>query len=364
MIQGEFGTATPRIQTVADLPLSRDKEYCDSYADGFQHNRWLGERMFQCRTKVIQIGMYTEENGAPVLQGFIYVRESRNVTTKWNDTSWYDQLALKVQNVVAVRPEAAPILETAQLTWKMVCGAGFTACVTAGDTTIGPVSVAQLRAGRTAEARLGLYAPANQGVTGVSSWRFTSKAPGYTDASGNTGVTPDIRCDAFGGLRSTQGCAFTDVPPVMDYTATTTLGEFLAHVQRAQQSGLPGSYTGDAPPLERVVAAATIRQNRAGTCGGVTGPRNNGKSCDEYPFASTFEGGRVGGPQDGGTARTFTPPCNIVDSGITPGGTGSQGYSVCLIDAGQNARAGALLGWFYAKNRVAAGDKFYVQVTN
>lgn len=140
----------------------------------------------------------------------------------------------------------------------------------------------------------------------------------------------------------------------------STLDEFRAHVRSAQQSGLPGSF--DGMPLERIATKSTIKANRAGTCGGVTGPRNNGKSCDEYPFASTFEGGRVNGPQSGGTARTFDPQCNIYDTAITPGGTGSTGYSVCLIDANQNSRAGALLGWFYAKNRVAEGDQFYVEV--
>ncbi len=82
----------------------------------------------------------------------------------------------------------------------------------------------------------------------------------------------------------------------------------------------------------------------------MTGPRTT-SSCDEYPFASANEGAR-----SGGTGRTFSF-CSIKDNNLQIGASG-PGYSVCLIPREENSRAGALLGWFFSKNRVMDGDAF------
>ena len=73
-------------------------------------------------------------------------------------------------------------------------------------------------------------------------------------------------------------------------------------------------------------------------------------------MASTYEGAWTQSPQ--GPARTFDW-CGINE----PRDTGNQGYSVCMIDVGQNSLGGSNLGSFYNDNRVLDGDRFSVAVT-
>lgn len=37
------------------------------------------------------------------------------------------------------------------------------------------------------------------------------------------------------------------------------------------------------------------------------------------------------------------------------------GYSMCILNARQNSRAGGIETWFFTKNRVLDGDKFRVR---
>ncbi len=53
------------------------------------------------------------------------------------------------------------------------------------------------------------------------------------------------------------------------------------HIQDAQSRGYPSILT-------RTTDRDRIRRNRREACGNFKGP----DSCDEYPFASTYEGGR------------------------------------------------------------------------
>ncbi|WP_156509744.1 NucA/NucB deoxyribonuclease domain-containing protein [Rhodococcoides corynebacterioides] len=319
----------------------------------------MGDRNFQCRTKVIQIGVANRQTG--VYFGTIYIEEQRSVKLAWNNTAWDEALSVRVQNIIATAPGSQPLLESVQLKWELSCQYGFIIpCYNNGGaaSTIGPQSALALRAGFTTTTRKGAVTPGGGSVNAQSAWRFTSTSAQASTATGTTGYTPIIRCDAGVGLRNSQGCAYTHVAPELDYTERTDLGDFLNHVRAAQDSGLPGAYGGST--LERVTPTTTIRQNRAGSCGGVTGPRGSGKTCDEYPFASTNQGARVNGPF-AGSGRTFAN-CGIQTNNVTLNGSGSTGYSVCLIDRGQNSRAGAYLGWFYAKNRVMDGDSFHVTV--
>jgi hypothetical protein len=55
-----------------------------------------------------------------------------------------------------------------------------------------------------------------------------------------------------------------------------------AHIRQAQASGYPRTLT-------RTTDQKRIKNNRKEACGNFTRPP--GKECDEYPFASTYEGG-------------------------------------------------------------------------
>lgn len=148
--------------------------------------------------------------------------------------------------------------------------------------------------------------------------------------------------------------------PVWDLRSTPNIDQSCKHVALAQQSGLPANDSGDGTVLTRIISDTAIATRRNITCGGVTGPRTGGRSCDEYPMASTKDGG--GNGVGAGVAHTFPQSLRgIWDSGITELGDPAlyrdPGYSVCLIPAvSQNSRAGSLQSWFYTKARVLDGD--------
>lgn len=348
----------------ARTALPNAKDYCLFGHPDYEYKKWAGDRDFQCRTKLIEIGMADRQTATYF--GRILVEETRTLQLAWNNTAWEEQLGIRVQNVLPEPfvPGALGYLESVMLQWDLTCNYSvIIPCYNNGGAgTIGPKSVVQLQgAGTSTLVRKGIVAPPAGSAQGLSSWRFTSSSPKFTTVTALTGFAPVIRCDAGVGLRNSQGCAFPHVPPILDYTEFPGLGDFTNHVKNAQQSGLPGGI--DSYALSRVVSKSTIRANRRGSCGGVTGPRPTGKSCDEYPFASANEGARVGGPNSGSpntnNGRTFAN-CGIKDNDLT--GSGPYGYSVCMIDRGQNSSAGSILGWFYAKNRVMDTDRYYVYV--
>lgn len=184
---------------------------------------------------------------------------------------------------------------------------------------------------------------------------------GADQAFGQEIQTARVRCDSSPNMRNTTGCVIGDTIPVWDLGGYPTLDQYRRHVSLGQQSGLPGfaDNSGFGVPLTRITGKQ-VSNNRRGTCGGVTGPRTAGRSCDEYPMAATSQGGASG------VGRTFPDTvCGIRDTGLEklgdpPAGRG-PGYSVCLIDRGQNSRAGSLQGWFFTKSRVIASDNFLVR---
>lgn len=183
----------------------------------------------------------------------------------------------------------------------------------------------------------------------VSTWTMTFKAPGTTAASELETQSPLIRCDTAVPGTSTTGCVVPDITPSIDYSGGW--GEFQTHVQGAQASGLPGG--SDLNPLHRLVDSTLQTSNRNKACP-ASYPRPSGKTCDEYPFASTMEGAFTGG----GTART-QPWCQI--SLTAPPSTGPTGYSVCMIDGALNSLAGSVMqSVLFVPMRVLDGDAFVV----
>ncbi|WP_433649971.1 NucA/NucB deoxyribonuclease domain-containing protein [Micromonospora zamorensis] len=116
-----------------------------------------------------------------------------------------------------------------------------------------------------------------------------------------------------------------------------------SHVSRAQASGLPGATFDN--PLNRNVETAAINLNRSRACGDA--PSIAGKSCDEYPLATTFQGLAFGGSR-----RTFSG-CNI---NAPTNVTGPSGASACMITDSENSAQGAAMAAFYYDYRVLHTD--------
>ncbi|WP_120494707.1 NucA/NucB deoxyribonuclease domain-containing protein [Microbacterium phyllosphaerae] len=194
---------------------------------------------------------------------------------------------------------------------------------------------------------------AGQQATGLPSWTIRFKAPSATNAAALISDVPvPVRCDNAVPGRAIAGCVVPAIAPSIWYDGSS-FTEFGAHVAGAQASGLPGGTT--AAPLNRLVNAAAQQANRNTACPASL-PRPTGKSCDEYPFASTYQGAAL----SGGGARTQSW-CQVTVSG-TPS-AGPAGYSVCMIDAAQNSAAGSLLNSvLFVPNRVLDSDAFTVRI--
>jgi len=181
-------------------------------------------------------------------------------------------------------------------------------------------------------------------------WYFTK--PDTISSPVNSSQPPVVRCDNdTPGVD--VGCVSPDYTPVLIYAQSGPYPELARHILDAQNSGLPGAYP-NGTPLSRLVDQGLRDLNRDTACPD-SYPRPDGKSCDEYPFASTWQGAWTGG----GDPRTFDW-CQI--SLPQPNSTGSSGYSACMIDDGQNSGGGGTLGYFYSSNRVISGDSFRVWI--
>ena len=96
----------------------------------------------------------------------------------------------------------------------------------------------------------------------------------------------------------------------------------------------PGQF-GKGPALTRLTNKTAIAKNRKVACKGLTVPK--GDSCDEYPFASTYQGAAL---------------------------SGKGNYERKAVNAKQNSQVGSYLSSFFLKFRIADKDSFYIQITS
>jgi hypothetical protein len=208
-----------------------------------------------------------------------------------------------------------------------------------------PFAVGELANGESFHQTTATYPGAVDTMT--PSWTITARNPAWSNTPTLTLTAPEVRCDDATPGKDI-GCVFANVTPVLTYSLSWPYPELARHIADAQGSGLPSLLT-------RLTDPGLIEANRATACPD-SYPRPDGKSCDEYPFASTYQGAAF----TGGGPRTFDW-CQV-DIG-QPGSTGESGYSVCMIDADQNSGGGSALGSFYGDNRVIDHDAFYVSIT-
>ncbi len=170
--------------------------------------------------------------------------------------------------------------------------------------------------------------------TDSSKYQWLFIKPGFSAGNIMNRTLLDYRCDdAFKGV--SPGCVFPEFIPVM--TSMRKLPAIRANIRRIQNKG-PGHYgrIGSKHPLHHITDVKEQRRKRNQACNKrVTGPTPKGKSCDEYPFASTEEGGTALPKDDHGFA--FVPVKE------------------------QDSQRG-LITAFYNADRVLNGDAFWVSV--
>jgi hypothetical protein len=153
------------------------------------------------------------------------------------------------------------------------------------------------------------------------------------------GPTVDIRCDSAAYFAPTKGgCAYPSfVDNIFDVSAANPkiapAAEFMADAQNeiTNHAGQPSSDT----PLQRTTNKDIKKDNREVACKGVTSKPGN--SCDEYPFATTYQG-----------------------AAQVPVGD----WKSKSLKASANSLVGSYLSTFVLKNRIMDGDPYYVNITS
>ncbi|OYN97736.1 deoxyribonuclease NucA/NucB [Propionibacteriaceae bacterium ES.041] len=154
----------------------------------------------------------------------------------------------------------------------------------------------------------------------------------------------EVRCDNA-VPRAVPGCIVVGNVASRTFDRTA-YPEYAAHVEGAMISGLPTILT-------RLTDQASRDANRNTACPSSL-PRPGGTSCDEYPFASSYQGAAF----SGGPARSM-PWCSTGDP--VRRGDGS-GFSRCMINETQNSKAGSDLNtMLYVPERVLDGEKYVVR---
>lgn len=151
----------------------------------------------------------------------------------------------------------------------------------------------------------------------------------------------DIRCENLPYFAGRDGaCVWPEAGPVFGrlQISSPTHGKSAGLVwatQRDKADHWAAYYsTLRGKPLHRLTRTDYIDQNRAASCRGFV-KRDSNDSCDEYPFASTYEGAAY---------------------------VGRARVGVGHVPLSHNTNAGSQLGAFYQADRVIDGDAYYVVV--
>jgi hypothetical protein len=146
---------------------------------------------------------------------------------------------------------------------------------------------------------------------------------------GSGGITwlgdSEVRCDDVFAI---AGCVFPQYWPTVDMSGLPHIAPHIVLVEGR------GAHLGSAAyfsPLSRGTGRQQARNNRRQVCHGK--PPHKGWSCDEYPFASTAQGG----------------------ASVHP-----IGRSTAWVPRSENSKQGGIIGSFYKINRLLPHDKFFV----
>jgi hypothetical protein len=161
----------------------------------------------------------------------------------------------------------------------------------------------------------------------------------YAEAGGTKSGTasapvPGTRCDNMFPGQWKPGCVFPAFIPTVDMSSLPVIAK---NIRAVQGRGIHVGQPGGSHPLHRGSSAVEKANNRKLVCPKKL-KRPPGDTCDEYPFASTVEGG------------TALPQVDRY---------------VGWVPAKENQNQGNILSTFYREQRILRGnpgDAFYVNV--
>ncbi|MEU8543086.1 NucA/NucB deoxyribonuclease domain-containing protein [Streptomyces sp. NPDC048717] len=280
-------------------------------------------RTHSCQTVNATVNVL--RNGRPV--GAAYFTVQHVMTLNINKTTWSETIqvtkARLVNNAGGIRAA-----------FSVNCGSGCTA-----TSTLKPFTLGSAASGRvTYKNSVKRYTQR----TSMSAYRFSFTKAGYTPGSLSY-KSPLYRCDDKFFSKKPQfskpaGCVFPSHPGVeMNQRLLPYISKNIANVQK---KGIHLGSPSYGKPLHRITSGKKIVENREQVCPSRIKPPAHlpfpGKAqCDEYPFASTREGGKSQSLPNRGTM---------------------------WVPEKENQRQGGFLGTFYRESRILDGDPYFVYV--
>ncbi|MEV5672834.1 NucA/NucB deoxyribonuclease domain-containing protein [Streptomyces sp. NPDC052503] len=201
-------------------------------------------------------------------------------------------------------------------------------------------SLEQFELGDAQDSRISYQAPVKQSerVKRTTSYQFKVTKPAFS-AGSMVYTSPFWRCDDMwfkGVAPKPAGCVFPEYETTV--VGMNVLPNIGVNIRQVQDQGLHIGQPGSGRPLHRIIGKK-IAANREAVCSGaqpdwgVIPDRLYRPSCDEYPFASTREGG-----------TSLEPP----------------NRATMWVPLWENNTQGTILSKHYREFRVLNGDAYYV----
>ncbi|MFI0220056.1 NucA/NucB deoxyribonuclease domain-containing protein [Streptomyces lydicus] len=319
--------ATPNAgQLVCGVPVVRTNEFI---------------RTFKCETLNARIDVLKIVNGVPQYEGSAYFQIQDEMRLNIRQTTWQEHLKVSQVRLVG-KASGITITPTHSASGASVKAGGAMArpfALRQGSTHSGTVTY---NAGTVTKGKKKNITPSHT---------FTGVKAGYTPAR-LPWKFEKARCDnMMGGRRA--GCVFPAHAPIDGLNGVSSMAS-IPFVNTNMKLGQAGPHHFGKPggtPLHRLTGETAIEANRRAACGHFPKPANGqygwvvipappGKtnattpSCDEYPFASSKEGGNKY-PAD---------------------------QKLKWVPKGSNDAQGRALNRFYGPNRVLDGDPYFINM--
>lgn len=357
---GKNTTASPSDPAVSrtDFPVS-----CDSQAT----NQWYYGRFRMCVESTF--GEFLLLDGKEVgFAGFSYARQFSLSATS---LKWTESVYARLDRVSGLAVDNS-------LGWTSACSG---ACSPASSTLwpVTPMTVGDTLHGSATFAGT----PPSGGTTALKSTPIVT----IVDPAGSPAALSfplasslEVRCDNGAAVAGTAGCVVPLYVPVLS-VPQSTYGAAAALIRWAQ-TNLPGHWglQGSGKPLTRLKNTTTRNRNRRIICqdvsfvnldGVIGGTNGDSDSCDEFPFAATYQSGALNGVTAGSQcAQLIATQTGVTGNEaadwntVTPLGspTSSAACARGHIPLRLNSGVGSAYRAFISTQRLIDKDPFWISV--
>ncbi|MET7382966.1 hypothetical protein ABZT08_29905 [Streptomyces sp. NPDC005526] len=238
-------------------------------------NRITINRFSECEWVTVHVDVVKVVNGRPVLEGTAAFSVKHQMTLKANSANWSEKFTVSKARTTG-KGKGVHVNVSA----KSGGGTKATVHFPQGHTLDSAAS-------GTVSNTTGAIARKKINPKAKTAYGYTFTKPGYNPGSVSY-ASATYRCDNYYG---TTGCAITEAPTAINLITLPRISEGIRKLR--SHGGHYGDPNGG-KPLHWMINATQQKKNRQAVCSVPvpTDMRRAGRtSCDEYPFASTYEGG-------------------------------------------------------------------------